>query len=122
MRASLPFALAAAFVLAGCEQKAESFNDTIGDPQASALANAAPVVAPPMIRSSHSYRCKDNSLIYVDLLTDDVTANFKAEKDGPVTMLKAPEPGQPYVSEDGSKTITGSDNALTYNGMACKAG
>ncbi|HZV58151.1 MAG TPA: hypothetical protein VFF89_10795 [Sphingobium sp.] len=122
MHASLPFALAAAFVLVGCKQQAESFNDTIVDPQAAALANAAPVVAPPMIKSSHSYRCKDNSLIYVDFMTDGTTANFKAEKSGPLTTLKAPEAGQPFVSEDGSKTITGSENEITYNGQSCKAG
>jgi len=92
------------------------------DPQAAALANAANVVAPPMIKTSHSYRCKDNSLIFVDFMTDDLTANFKATKDGTPIQLKAPEKGKPYVSADGKKTVTGSGDNITYNGLACKAG
>lgn len=91
------------------------------DPQAAALANASSVAPPPMIKSSHSYRCKDNSLIFVDFMTDDMTANFKTSKDGAVTVFKAPEAGKPYVSPEG-KTITGNGDTITYNGTSCKAG
>ena len=122
IRNALPLALAAAFALAGCEQKPESMNTGTVDPQAAELANAAPAVAPPMIKTSHSYRCKDNSLIFVDFMTDDMTANFKPSKDGAVTVLKAPEAGKAYVSADGGKTITGGGDSLTYNGTSCKAG
>jgi hypothetical protein len=123
IRRSAPLALVAALALAGCQQKEESFNDTIVDPQAGELANATPVVAPPpMIKSSHSYRCKDNSLIFIDFMTDDMTANFKATKEGAVTVLKAPEAGKPFVSEDGSKTVTGSGESISYNATSCKAG
>ncbi len=76
------------------------------DPQAAELANAATVAPPPMIKTSHSYRCKDNSLIFVDFMTDDMTATFKSTKDGTPETLKAPAAGKPYVSTDGSKTIT----------------
>jgi hypothetical protein len=74
-----------------------------------------------MIKTSHSYRCKDNSLIFVDFMTDDMTANFRKSKDGPVTVFKAPEAGKPYASADGS-TITGAGESITYNGTSCKAG
>ena len=122
IRGGMPLALVAALALAGCQQKAESFNDTVVDPQAAELANAVVAAPPPMIKSSKSYRCKDNSLIFVDFMTDDMTANFKTEKEGPVTVLKAPEAGKPFVSEDGSKTVTGGADAITYNGTSCKAG
>ena len=92
------------------------------DPQAAALAKAGNVAAPPMIKTSHSYRCKDNSLIFVDFMTDDVSANFKQTKDGTPTALKAPEKGKPYVSADGKKTVTGGGESITYNGEPCKAG
>ncbi len=75
-----------------------------------------------MIKTSHSYRCKDNSLIFVDFMTDDLTATFKSAKDAPATTLKAPEAGKPYVSADGTKTITGAGESITYNGTSCKAG
>lgn len=121
LRNSLPLALAAAFALAGCKQEPESINDGY-DPQAAELANAAKLPPPPMIKESRSYRCKDNSLIYVDFMTDGVTANFKTAKDGPVTVLKAPEAGQPFAAADGTQTLTGGGAAVTYNGLSCKAG
>lgn len=119
-----PFAIALVATLGACNksESTETINDTIGDPMHDQLANAAPVEAPPMIKSSHSYRCKDNSLIFVDMMTDDKTATFRSEKEGPVTALKAPEAGKPYVSADGKMTVEGAGNAITYNGQACKAG
>lgn len=122
IRKGVPFALVAAFALSACSQEPETFNDTIADPQAAELANAALPPPPPMIKASHSYRCKDNSLIYVDFMTDEKTANFKADKAGPITVLTAPEAGQPFVAADGSKTVTGSGETITYNGQSCKAG
>ncbi|MBO9574833.1 MAG: hypothetical protein J7494_03765 [Sphingobium sp.] len=120
---TLPLALIAAVALAGCKKEPESMNVGTVDPQAAELAKATPVVAPPpMIKTSHSYRCKDNSLIFVDFMTDDKTATYKTSKEGTVTTLKAAEAGQPYKSEDGSKTITGGGDNITYNGTACKAG
>ncbi len=108
--------------LAACKSEPESFNTGTVDPQDAELANAAPPPPLPMIKSSHAYRCKDNRLIFVDFMTDDVTANFKSDKEGPVTPLKAPEAGKPYVSADGATTVTGSGDAVTYNGTACKTG
>ncbi|WP_250890518.1 hypothetical protein [Sphingobium nicotianae] len=93
------------------------------DPMAAELANAAPPPPLPMIKSSHPYRCKDNSLIYVDFMTDDVSANFKAKQEAPITPLKAPEKGKPFVSADGKTTITaGEGNTITFNGQSCKFG
>jgi hypothetical protein len=122
IRNALPLALVAAFALAGCDKKPETFNDTVVDPQADQLKNAAALPPPPMIKTSHSYRCKDNSLIFVDFMTDDMTAVFKATKDSSPVALKAPEAGKAYVSADGKKTITGGGDSITYNGISCKAG
>ncbi|OJY71612.1 MAG: hypothetical protein BGP16_13510 [Sphingobium sp. 66-54] len=113
---------AVVLALAACKSEPESVNLGTNDPMDSALANAAPVELPPMLKSSHSYRCKDNSLIFVDFMTDDKTANFKADKEGPVTVLKAPEAGQPFVSADGKTTVTSSGDGVTYNGQSCKTG
>ncbi len=121
IRTSLPFALVAALSLAACSQEPETFNDTIGDPQAAALANAATVAPPPMIQASRSYRCKDNSLIYIDFMTNN-TANYRTDKSGPVTVLTASADGEPYVSADGSQTLTGTGDTVTFNGQSCKAG
>jgi len=114
--------LLAAIVVAGCKPQAETVNQTYGDPQEAALANAAAVELPPMLKESHQYRCKDNSLIFVDFMNDDKTAHLKTEKEGPVTDLKAPEVGQAFVSADGSKKLEGGGAEVTYNGLACKTG
>jgi len=113
---------AAVLTLAACNNEPETMNIGTGDPDAANLANAAPVELPPMLKASHTYRCKDNSLIFVDFMTDDKTANFKSAKDGPITPLSAPEAGQPFASADGKVTITGQGDAITYNGTACKTG
>jgi len=120
---SSSFALCAAVLaLSACNSEPETFNIGSGDPMAGELANAAPPPPLPMIKANDTYRCKDNSLIFVDFMTDDVTANLRTEKGGPITQLKAPEPGQPFASQDGSVTLEGSGKAVTYNGQACSAG
>ena len=113
---------AAVFALSACKSEPETFNYGTNDPMEAELANAAPVELPPMLKSSETLRCKDNSLIFVDFMTDEKTANFRKEKGGAVTPLKAPEAGQPFVSADGAVKIEGSGRSVTYNGQACKAG
>lgn len=123
LRTATSLALGTAFLaLAACNSEPETFNTGTNDPMDRELANAAPVELPPMLKASNTYRCRDNSLIFVDFMTDDRTANFKSAKDGPITVLKAPEAGQPYVSEDGATTISGQGDNITYNGTACKTG
>jgi hypothetical protein len=113
---------AAVLVLAACSNEPETMNTGTGDPDAANLANAAPPPPLPMIKASHTYRCKDNSLIFVDFMTDETTAIFKSAKDGPVTPLTAPEAGKPYVSADGKTTVEGQGATVTYNGTSCKTG
>jgi len=113
---------AVVLALGACKSEPESFNTGTNDPMDSELANAAPVELPPMLKSTHSYRCKDNSLIFVSFMTDDKTANFRTDKDGPATELKAPEAGQPFVSEDGKITVVSNGDDVTYNGQSCKTG
>jgi hypothetical protein len=112
---------AAVLGLSACKSEPETFNIGTGDPMQAELANAADVALPPMLRATTTYRCKDNSLIFVDYMTDDMSANLRTEKGGPITPLKAPEAGQPFVSADNAVTIVGSGDSITYNGQACRA-
>jgi hypothetical protein len=96
--------LVAAAALAGCNQS--DGNISANDAQANGANAAAPLELPPAIASSHAYRCKDNSLVYIDLLSDQKTAIFRAERNGPPTALTAPEAGQPYVAEGYALTAT----------------
>jgi hypothetical protein len=113
---------AAILSLAACNGSPEPMNVGTSDPMDAELANAAPPPPLPMIKATHTYRCKDNGLIVLDFMTDDVTVNFKSSKEGPITQLKASEAGKPFVSADGKTTIEGSGTSVTYNGSACKTG
>lgn len=109
---------------AACKQQPEVV-DTTSDPQAEELAKAPPVTLPPPIKSSKTYRCKDNSVVYVSFLADDVTALVRdKEEEPPISTLKAPKPGEPFVSE--GFALSGSGSSVTYTSpdsgtLSCKS-
>jgi hypothetical protein len=104
--------LAAAAALAGCG--GESHNSTAGGPEeANTTAASAQVVLPPSILRSKIYRCKDNSLVYINWLSDNKSANLRTEKNGPPTHLVAPEPGQPMVADGYALTGTSEAKSVT---------
>lgn len=103
-------AIAAATALAGCNN--EDHNIVAGeipDPQAEELANAAPVELPPSIQASKTYRCKDNSVLYVDWLSDG-KARVKTERNALAT-----------TAEEGAITGDATASTITYKGQSCKA-
>lgn len=107
---NLLFIVAASAALIACEK------ETIvegGNKQETAAA-AATVVLPPSIAASKTYRCKDNSVVYIDWLSDG-TARVKASKTDVGTSVKVGEPGTPSL--DGEATAA----SVTYNGQSCKA-
>jgi hypothetical protein len=114
-RTQLLLALAATAALAGC---GNNDDHTIvagpdGDVANQAPATNAPVTLPPSIESSKIYRCKDNSVVYIDWMSDGKSANFRAKQtDVPVT-LTAPEAGKPMVADGYSLTGTASGNSVT---------
>lgn len=121
----LPLSLLAIAGLSACDgNSTESFNETIGDPMESQLHNAAPVELPPALKSSKSYRCKDNSLIFVDFFSDDKSASIRTEKGGTPVRLAAPEQGQPF--EGNGYKVDGSGDTVTIttpnkSAQSCKA-
>jgi hypothetical protein len=107
-------AAAALFALAACtsEPKAPEVVDSNPDPMASQLANAAPVELPPAIKADKSFRCKDNSLVYVTLFEGDKQAVVRTTKGGTATTLKAANAGEPRTAE-GGWSLTGDANNIT---------
>ena len=98
--------LAAAAALAGCNNQAES-----ADEAENAAAANVPIVLPPSIAASHPYRCKDNSLIFIDWMSDG-TARVKTDR---------AEVGTPVPVGGENPTLTGDASAktITYNGQSC---
>ena len=112
--------------LAGCNKEEHNLvgGDT-PDTQAGELANASPVSLPPMIVSSHTFRCKDNSVVYVEFMNNN-TANLRTTKEGPATVLTAPEAGKPFAAEGYSLTGRAGAKAVTLarpgkGSQECKA-
>ena len=120
LRAAAPILVACG--LAACNSEPETINANF-DPQAAELAKAKPVELPPAIQVSRTYRCKDNSLIYVDFYTNN-TAQFRTEKGGQATTLTAAEPGGAYTAEGHSVSGNGPQVTISAPGkgsQSCKA-
>lgn len=105
-------ALVAAAALAGCNNEDHTIvSDPAGpDPMANEVANAGSVQLPPSITASESYRCKDNSLLYVDWLSNG-NARVKKSRDEAGTIIAA---GDPSLVGDAKAA------SITYNGQPCK--
>jgi hypothetical protein len=115
---------AALLALAACQPEPETIVGGPPDTQAAELAKKAPVALPPSIVSSHAYRCKDNSLIYVDFMSDQKTAIFRTKKGGDPTVLTAAEVGKPYTAEGYSMSGGGTQVSVSAPGkgtQSCKA-
>ncbi len=110
---NLLFIAAASIALMACQK------ETIvqGGKKEEATANpasAAEVVLPPSIVASKSYRCKDNSVVYIDWLSDG-SARAKTDKAAQATPIKVGEAGTPSLNGDSTAAT------VTYNGQSCKA-
>ena len=108
----LTILMVAAAALAGCDQ---SDHNIVAagpyDPQANAVSSGAPVVMPPSIVASHTYRCKDNSLVFIDWMSDGA-ARVKATREARATTIAV-------GGENPQLTGTPQDKTVTYNGQSC---
>ena len=86
--------------------------------------SAEPVVLPPALIASRTYRCKDNSLIYVDFFGDNISADLKTDKAGTATKLTATAPNEPLSG--GGYTVSGNSEQVNItqpgkSSQSCKA-
>ena len=115
--------IAAVLLLAGCNSQPETVTAGTADPDAAKVAAAPPVALPPMMTASRTYRCKDNSLVYIDFFNNN-TAAYRTEKEGKATTLTASEEGKPYTLDGYSVSGSGTQISLTAPGKGsttCKA-
>lgn len=115
-------AAVALLALAACNNnKQPEVIDTNPDPMANQIANAAPVELPPAVTDSGIYRCKDNSIVYVDFLGDKTQANVRTEKGGTPTHVKAEGEGKPLTGGNGfSVSGSGKTVQIAVNGGAAQ--
>ena len=118
-------ACAGMLFLAACNSQPETITSGPADDMAGVdNASGAPTKLPPMMTSSKTYRCDDNSLVYIDFFNDGVTAHVRKEKTGTPTVLTAPEKGKPFAAEGYTLDGTGDTVKLAMPGkkdQSCKA-
>ena len=102
-----------AAALSACNTQPETITANETDPMAAELANAAPVTLPPAIAASKTYRCKDNSLIYIDWYADG-SAMVKMKQDETGTQVPAPVEGSKSPLTGDAKSAS-----VGYNGKTC---
>ena len=108
--------LVAFVALAACNSKPTTI---VGggpvDTTAGQIAAAPPVKLPPALLATKTYRCKDNSLIYIDWFNDSMTANLKVKKkDATPIHLTAEVAGQPLSGEGYQLTGTPTAASVTF--------
>jgi hypothetical protein len=122
MRSAPLSAVAAILMLGACSKSNEpEVIDTNPDPMANQIANATPVELPPAVTDSGIYRCKDNSVVYVDFLGDKTQANVRTEKNGTPTAVKAAAAGEPLTGEGASVSGSGKTIEIAVNGAAAQS-
>ncbi|MGQ0559558.1 MAG: hypothetical protein ACT4OE_08245 [Sphingosinicella sp.] len=103
--------------LAACSSEPEATN------QDGALQNAAPPEVPPMMLASRTYRCRDNSLVYIDFFTNN-TAQLRTAQAGEMTILTAADGNPPYTAPGFSVSANAPQISLTAPGkgsLSCRA-
>lgn len=124
---TLPIAAVALFALSACNKTPEKpveVTSVADDPQAAAVHNRPMAELPPPIKADVTFRCKDNSLVYVIFFEGDKVAMVKTAKDGSSTRLTAEKAGDPLKAEGYSLTGSPKNITLTAPGkgtLTCKA-
>lgn len=107
--------LVALAALASCNKPQPEVVDTRApDPNAAAIANAAPVELPPAIKSQKTYRCKDNSLAYVTWYVGGKQLDAKTVESDPPTRLESATGTSPWTSA-ASWTLSGDETDITLS-------
>ena len=126
-RTPLLLTLAAAAALAGCNKEDHTIiAGPEGDIGNQAPTANGPITLPPSILSSKIYRCKDNSVVYIDWLSDNKSANFRAKKTDTPVALSAAEPGKPMTADGYSLSGSPEGSTITLErpgqgSQSCKA-
>lgn len=107
-RNTVVFSLVAAAALAGCNKENQA-----AAPDANNTVAKTPVVLPPSIAASKTYRCGDNSVVFVDWLSDNKSANVRTDPTGSPIPVVAAEPGKPLTGNGISLTGSASGSSVT---------
>ena len=111
--------IVAAAALAGCNNQSQAETEAVEE-AAKNEANAN-VKLPPAIVASHKYRCKDNSLLSIDWMSDGTANSARATPEGGAAVsLTQAEANGPYAAEGTNLTGDPQAQSVTFKGQSCK--
>ena len=109
-RTTLLLTLAAAAALAGCQKHTIVSDPNRPDEVTNAIDNSN-VQLPPSIIATKLYRCADNSVVTVDYLSDNKSANVRAGKGGVTSTLVTTDTPGKAMTAAGGYSVEGSPTA-----------
>ena len=113
MNRTLTLALIATAALAGCSKEDHTIVAGTRESRETNTVDPSTIKLPPAIEASKSYRCKDNSVVYVDWLNDKMTADIRDKKIAPATRVTTAEAGEPMTAEGYSLSGTSTASSVT---------
>ena len=113
MNRTLTLALIATAALAGCSKEDHTIVAGTRESRETNTVDPSTIKLPPAIEASKSYRCKDNSVVYVDWLNDKMTADLRDKKIAPATRVTTAEAGKPMTAEGYSLSGTSTASSVT---------
>lgn len=113
MNRTLTLALIATAALAGCSKEDHTIVAGTRESRETNTVDPSTIKLPPAIEASKSYRCKDNSVVYVDWLNDKMTADIRDKKIAPATRVTTAEAGKPMTAEGYSLSGTSTASSVT---------
>lgn len=126
IRTPLIIALAAAAALAGCNQESHTIGGGAEADDATAATNAR-ITLPPSVTATKTYRCSDNRVVWVDWLSDNLSANIRVEENATSTQVTTAEVGKPMTAPGGFELSGKADAASVriavpgHASQSCKA-
>jgi hypothetical protein len=118
-RTILTLALVSAAAIAGCKKQDHTI--VAGPGADDNVVINTDMKLPPSIVASHQYRCKDNSLLSIDWLSDGTSNSARVTpKDGTGINLTQAEAEGPYSGEGAELTGAPKATSVTFKGQSCK--
>ncbi|WP_299329237.1 hypothetical protein [Parasphingopyxis sp.] len=104
--------LAALIALAGCSEPEPEVVGEMSDPEAEEIEELTPEELPPMRTREASFRCDDNSVVYVSFYTNDSQVGVAMEQDAVQTILPNEAMAEPAEGEEAAEPAA----TPTYSG------
>ena len=92
--------LAAIIALAACSEQEPEVVGEMSDPNAEEIEELDPAELPPMRTREASFRCDDNSVVYVSFYTNDTQVGVASEQDAVQTILPNEAMAEPTEGEE----------------------